>query len=99
MRPIFAGMGIFLWLTGLGLSGCATSPTQQGRIGNLEYALVEMRDRQDRQFRGQKRFAAGQFHQGQAKGGQGVKGRFQAVGRGTLGGVDGVAPRAGQIAA
>ncbi|SDB49805.1 tol-pal system protein YbgF [Desulfonatronum thiosulfatophilum] len=49
MKPMFMRIGIFLWLSGLGLSGCASSPSQQGRMGNLEYALVEMRDRQDRQ--------------------------------------------------
>ncbi len=32
----------------LGLAGCASPSLQQGRIGNLEYALVEVRDRQDR---------------------------------------------------
>ncbi|WP_051822697.1 tol-pal system protein YbgF [Desulfonatronum thiodismutans] len=30
------------------LAGCASPSLQQGRIGNLEYALVEVRDRQDR---------------------------------------------------
>ncbi|PTN38703.1 tol-pal system protein YbgF [Desulfonatronum sp. SC1] len=30
------------------LGGCASPSMQQGRIGNLEYALVEVRDRQDR---------------------------------------------------
>ncbi|GAB6057046.1 tol-pal system protein YbgF [Desulfonatronum parangueonense] len=49
MKPNFAWIGIFLWFSGLGLSGCASAPSQQGRMGNLEYALVEMRDRQDRQ--------------------------------------------------
>jgi tol-pal system protein YbgF len=29
-------------------AGCASPSLQQGRIGNLEYALVEVRDRQDR---------------------------------------------------
>jgi len=31
------------------LTGCATQPSSQGRLGNLEIALVEMRDRQERQ--------------------------------------------------
>ncbi len=35
-------------LLALGLAGCASPSLQQGRIGNLEYALVEVRDKQDR---------------------------------------------------
>lgn len=42
--PLVIGAGLLV----LGLAGCASPSLQQGRIGNLEYALVEVRDRQDR---------------------------------------------------
>ncbi|WP_052813122.1 tol-pal system protein YbgF [Desulfonatronum thioautotrophicum] len=48
MQQRLAFLIIVVGLAGLGLAGCAAPSPQQGRIGNLEYALVEVRDRQDR---------------------------------------------------
>lgn len=39
---------IVIGLFGLGMTGCSKPSLQEGRVGNLEIALVEVRDRQDR---------------------------------------------------
>jgi tol-pal system protein YbgF len=52
MKPFFGLPWKLLAVTGyllVCLTGCATQPSSQGRLGNLEIALVEMRDRQERQ--------------------------------------------------